>query len=742
MDISLHMDFISFISEELDLKKNQVAATISLLQEGNTVPFIARYRKEATGNFDETVIRNIQDRLGYLVELEERKKTILSSIESQGKLDPQLRSQIELCYVKTELEDLYLPYKPKRKTRASIAREKGLEPLAARILEQPLSGNPEKEAEDFVSIEKGVDDVKTALSLARDIVAEWISEKIQVRTFLRESFKNDGMIVSKENTGHKDTEGKYSQYYDFKEKASKIPSHRFLAIQRGEKENVLHVDIDVDVERLFEQMKPLVGLKKASPFAKQMEQALQDAYKRLLAPSIETDIRVELKMQSDRQAVDVFALNLHNLLMAPPLGSKTVIGIDPGIRTGCKCAAIDETGKFIETATIFLATGEKALDQAAMTLKAMIKRVNPYAICIGNGTYGRETESFVKRFLKDNGLKEIIVVTVSESGASVYSASDIAREEFPDLDLTIRGAISIARRLQDPLAELVKVDPKSIGVGQYQHDVYQPLLQESLKNVVISSVNQVGVDLNTASASLLTYVSGIGPSLADKIIKHRQDKGAFTNRKELLDVSGLGPRVFEQAAGFLRIRNGKNPLDASAVHPERYPLVQLIAFDQGVDIAELIQNQKAIDQIPIKKYVSDSVGLPTLTDIIAELKKPGLDPRKSFEPPLFRDDIHSIKDLNQGMILEGIVTNVTAFGAFVDIGVHQDGLVHVSEITDRFIKDPSEVLKVGDKIKVMVLQVEVERKRISLSAKLKMTPKPSKPDVKQQFNSSSPFSSL
>lgn len=735
------MDFVTFIAKELGLKEKNVEATIALLQEGNTVPFIARYRKEATGNHDETVIKNIQERLAYLGELDERKKTILASIESQGKLDSSLKQQIENCLLKTELEDLYLPYKPKRKTRASIAKEKGLEPLGRRILEQPLSVDPEKEAEQFVSLEKGVEDVKSALSYARDIVAELISEMLPVRSFLRDAFKNQGVIVSKAIENHGDVEGKYAKYYDFKEKASKIPSHRYLAIQRGEKEEVLRFDIEIDVDPVLDEMRRLVGLKKSSPFNKQLDLSLQDAYKRLLSPSIETESRIALKMQSDREAVNVFAENLQNLLMAPPLGSKTVIGIDPGIRTGCKCASVDETGKFLEHATIFLAGGEKALDQAEATLAGLIKRIKPYAICIGNGTYGRETESFVKRFLKENHLGSIIVVSISESGASVYSASDIAREEFPDIDLTIRGAISIARRLQDPLAELVKVDPKSIGVGQYQHDVYQPLLHDKLKDVVVSAVNQVGVDINTASASLLTHISGIGPALADKIIKHREKRGAFTTRQELLDVSGLGPRVFEQAAGFLRLRNGKNPLDASAVHPERYNLVELIASDLGIAINDLIQNQQAIDQIPIKKYVSDSVGLPTLVDIISELKKPGLDPRKHFEPPLFRDDIQSMKDLKQGMILEGIVTNVTAFGAFVDIGVHQDGLVHISEITDRFIKDPSEVLKVGDKVKVIVLSLEIERKRISLSMKLSLKSELKKPDIKQKFNSN-PFSTL
>jgi len=714
------------IAAELSLPETSVRATIKLLEEGNTVPFIARYRKEATGNLDETEIRNIQERLAYLIELEDRKKTILATIESQGKLDDALRAKITNCLLKTELEDLYLPYKPKRKTRAMIAREKGFEPLAMRILEQPLDGNPD--AED-----------KESLSYARDIIAEIIAENAVIRGLIRDIYKEEGVVSSK---AIENKESKFEQYYDFKEKVSKIPSHRYLAIQRGEKEEVLRFDIEVEPEPIFAEIRRIIGLKKASPYAKQLELALQDAYKRLLAPSIETDIRVDLKMQSDRSAVDVFALNLRNLLMASPLGCKTVIGIDPGIRTGCKCAAVDETGKFLEYTTFFLAGGEKSLESAVKTLKAMIERNKPFAICVGNGTYGRETEAFVKQVLKD--FKGIIVVPISEAGASVYSASEVAKEEFPDLDLTIRGAISIARRLQDPLAELVKVDPKSIGVGQYQHDVYQPLLHDKLKEVVESSVNQVGVEINTASASLLTYVSGIGESLAKKIVKHREKKGPFQSRQELLDVSGLGPRIFEQAAGFLRIRDGNNPLDASAVHPERYSLVETIASDLGVAMKDLLQNQKMIDQISVQKYVTTDVGLLTLNDIIKELKKPGLDPRDRFEPPAFRDDVQSIKDLKPGMVLEGIVTNVTAFGAFVDVGVHQDGLVHISEITDRYIKDPSEVLKVGDKIKVTVLQVEVEKKRISLSAKTGVRGQGAKKPVaetKRSFNNS-PFASL
>jgi uncharacterized protein len=742
---------IHLIAAELSLPERSVASTVKLLEEGNTIPFIARYRKEATDNLDETHIRSIQERLAYLNELQDRKKTILASIESQGKLDDALRSKIVNCAVKNELEDLYLPYKPKRRTKAAIAREKGLEALALLILSQPDKGNPEKEAEAYISTEKNVENAMDALSGARDIAAEIISENIAVRTAIRDIFASEGVVVSKVLEEKKALQTKFEQYYDFQEKASKIPSHRYLAIRRGEKEEILSFHIQIEAEQALHEIRRLIGLKMQSPFANQLDLALQDSYKRLIAPSIETDLRVELKMQSDRAAIDVFATNLGDLLMSSPLGSKSVIGIDPGIRTGCKCAAIDETGKFLEYTNLFLSQGDNSLSQAKRDLRKVIDHVRPFAIGIGNGTAGRETEAFVRQFLKDENLNHIIVVSVSESGASIYSASDIAREEFPDLDLTIRGAISIARRLQDPLAELVKVDPKSIGVGQYQHDVYQPLLQDKLKEVVESCVNRVGVEINTASASLLTYVAGIGPTLATKIIKHRETKGPFKTRQELLSVSGLGPKSFEQAAGFLRIRNGKHPLDGSAVHPERYSLVESIASDMGIPLEELLQNQTMVDAIQIKKYVNEAIGVHTLTDIVAELKKPGRDPRAQFEPPCFREDVKSIKDLKVGMKLEGIVTNVTAFGAFVDIGVHQDGLVHISEITDRFIKDPSEVLQVGNKIKVEVLQVEVERKRIALTARLNRSAPPKDLEPKKREKaatvakpkfSNNPFSSL
>lgn len=703
--------------KELQLPARSIEAVIGLLNQGNTIPFIARYRKEATGNLDEVQIRNIQERLHYLLELEERRAAILKSIDSQGKLTDDLKAQILACETKNLLEDLYLPYKPKRRTRAMIAKEKGLEPLALLIYEQPLHGTPLDAAEPYMNSELGVATAEEALSGARDILAEMIAENAEIRATIRSIFANEGVIVSKVIEGKDKEPTKFEQYYNYQEKVSKIPSHRYLAIRRGEKEEILEFQIVVDNEQTLKEITEKTPYNKRSPFSEQLSLAIEDGYKRLIAPSIETDIRVDLKLEADKAAVQVFADNLRNLLLSSPLGSKSVLGIDPGIRTGCKCVAIDQTGKYLDTATIYPFQSEKAILESKKILLHFIKCYQPFAIAIGNGTAGRETEAFVRQVLAESKLTDIIAISVNESGASVYSASDIAREEFPDLDVTVRGAISIARRLQDPLAELVKIDPKAIGVGQYQHDVYQPMLQEKLNDVVESSVNYVGVELNTASAPLLSYVAGIGPSLAAKIVKHREQNGAFRSRKELLKVSGFGPKTFEQAAGFIRIRDAEHPLDSSAVHPERYALVEIIAKDQGLTVEELMKNHALIKAIDYKKYVNETVGMPTLLDICAELQKPGRDPRATFERPAFRDDVTSIKDLKQGMRLEGIVTNVTAFGAFVDIGVHQDGLVHISELTDRYVKDASEVVQVGDKIKVEVLSVDPERKRISLSAK-------------------------
>lgn len=751
---------IQTLQKELSLPLKSIQAVVQLFEEGNTIPFIARYRKEATGNLDEVQIRDIQERLTYLKELESRKIAILSSIESQNKLSPELALQIQNCQIKTDLEDLYLPYKPKRRTKAMIAREKGLEPLALRILEQPNTANIEMEAANYVNAEKGVNDSEEALAGARDIIAEIVAENAIVRKYVREVFADEGMVVSKVIEGKNNAPTKFEQYYDFKESVKTIPSHRYLAIRRGEKEDVLKFSIEIEKESVLPEINRLLSVNPASPYKELLEKAILEGYKRLIIPGIETDFRVDLKMDSDRSAVNVFADNLRNLLLAAPLGGKNVIGIDPGLRTGCKCVAVDATGKYLDTVTVYLCQGDASLQNAEKSLVAFMERYQPFAIGIGNGTGGRETEKIVKALVsklyesKANDMKPI-VLSVSEAGASVYSASDIAREEFPDLDLTIRGAISIARRLQDPLAELVKVDPKAIGVGQYQHDVHQPLLHDKLTEVVESCVNHVGVELNTASAPLLSYVAGINASLAKKIVKHREVNGAFTNRFQLMDVSGLGAKTFEQAAGFLRVRGGVHPLDSSAVHPERYKLVEKMASDLGVSLQEMIANEELIRQIDIKKYSSET-GELTLKDIIAELKKPGRDPRKSFEMPEFREDILTMNDLKLGMKLQGIVTNVTAFGAFVDIGVHQDGLIHLSELADRFIKTPSEVVKVGDKIQVEVLEVDLDRKRIALTARIGVVNRspqqnrggtqpqkqPPKQLVKPKSFSSNPFDSL
>lgn len=746
--------FISTIATEFSLAISSVQAVIQLLEGGNTIPFIARYRKEATGNLDEVQIKQIQERYAYLQEIEERRQTILTSIESQGKLTEALREQILTCQVKTALEDLYLPYKPKRRTRAMIAREKGLETLADLILQQPLEITPEKAAERYVDPTKGVEDSIAALAGARDIVAEKIAENATVRRTVREAFASEGIVISKVRPEKASEPTKFEQYYDFKEAVKTIPSHRYLAIRRGEREEILNFSIEIEADPLMHQIEKILLLKLSSPFHMQLKLAIEDGFFRLLCPSVETDVRLDLKWASDRSAVAVFADNLRHLLLASPLGGRPVLGIDPGLRTGCKCAVVDATGKYLESVTIYLSQGEHAQKQAKESLKRLLDVHQPYAIAIGNGTAGRETETFIRQFFKEISWTSALVVSVNEAGASVYSASDVAREEFPDLDLTIRGAISIARRLQDPLAELVKIDPKSIGVGQYQHDVHQPLLQEELQHVVESCVNHVGVDLNTASASLLSYVSGIGPTLARKIVKHRETSGAFQCRRHLREVSGFGMKTFEQAAGFLRILNGEHPLDASAVHPERYELVQQMATDLQVSLSELVCNPHLANAIDLKRYMH-LVGELTLADIIQELKKPGRDPRASFEPPSFRDDILSIQDLKVGMRLEGIVTNVTAFGAFVDVGVHQDGLIHLSELSDQYIKHPNEVVKTGDKLKVEVLQVDILRRRIALTARVgqkreakplsppnpKEMPKKSTKASPSNFNSN-PFASL
>lgn len=706
------------IAAEVGVKEAQVAAVARLLGEGNTVPFIARYRKEAHGNLDEVQILKVQERIAYYTELKDRKAAIIKSIEDQGKLTDDLRARIEACMVKSSLEDLYQPYKPKRRTRAMIAKEKGLEPLADIIWAQG-SESPSDAAADFVNQEKGVEDAAAALAGARDICAERIADMADVRGLVRRAYATKAVVKSTASLTKPNEPTKFEQYYDFEEPISEIPSHRFLAIRRGESEGVLFVRLVVDSAPLISRMEELAGVNSASPLADELRTAAADAYKRLVAPSCELDVMMEKKQASDRAAVEVFAENLRNLLLASPLGEKRVLAIDPGIRTGCKVAMLDSTGKFLGNTVIY---PMQKPDESREAIAKIVARYKPEAVAVGNGTAGRETEAFVRSTLKAIGAESVMVVSVSESGASVYSASEVARDEFPSLDLTVRGAISIGRRLQDPLAELVKIDPKAIGVGQYQHDVFQPLLSAKLDEVTVSCVNKVGVELNTASAPLLTRVSGIGASLAKRIVAWRDENGAFKSRSELKKVAGLGPKAFEQSAGFLRIRGAANPLDSSGVHPERYALVEQMAEDLGVEVKDLVRNGTLVDRIDPKRYVSNEVGEPTLKDIFDELKKPGRDPRAVFERPAFREDVMTIDDVKEGMTLEGVVTNVTAFGAFVDIGIHQDGLVHVSEIADRFVKDPSEVVKTGDRIKVRVIGVDKARNRVSLSARTKPRP--------------------
>jgi uncharacterized protein len=710
-------DPVPQVSADLKLDPQSVGAVVRLLAEGATVPFIARYRKEATGGLEDVAIVAIQERATYVKEIEERRQAILKEIEKQGKLTDELRKTIEACAEKARLEDLYLPYKPKRRTRATIAKEKGLEPLADRIWAQGDEGKPVEAAVAFVSDEKGVADVEAALAGARDICAERISDDADVRAMVRETYVKSGVVVVGKTKEHADAVTKFDMYASFEEPVATIPSHRFLAIRRGEQEGVLRSQLRIDEQDVGDRLVARVKVRRGNPWGEQLELAARDALKRLVMPSVESDVRVDRKLEADKAAVEVFALNLRQLLLSAPLGTKTVVGIDPGQRTGCKVAVVDDTGKIIDHTVLYLVQGDHATAKARESLRTICKTHRPAAIAVGNGTHGRETEAFVREVLASEGLTEVFAVSVSEAGASVYSASEIARQEFPDLDVTVRGAISIARRLQDPLAELVKIDPKSIGVGQYQHDVHQPMLARKLDQVVESCVNLVGVELNTASVPLLSRVAGLSATVAKRIVAHRDKKGAFRSRTELLEVTGVGPRTYEQAAGFLRIRGAEHPLDASAVHPERYGLVEQMAKDLGVPLHTLVGNAALASKIDWRKYVSADVGEPTLRDILSELAKPGRDPRDSFEPPKFRDDVRTMEDLVLGMELEGVVTNVTAFGAFVDVGVHQDGLVHVSKLADRFVRDPNEVVKVGDKIMVRVMEVDLVRKRISLSAK-------------------------
>ena len=723
------------IAQTLIVPIRGLVAVIELLDDGGTVPFIARYRKEATGNLDEVQILNIEEKLAYFRELAERRETIFASIAEQGKLTGELKARIEATLDKSELEDLYLPYKPKRRTKATIAREKGLEPLAQYLWAQQRAAQPLASfAAGFVNAELGVAAVEEALEGARHIVAEWISEDADLRKALRQLVFDEGVIVSRKAMDAVDEQEKFKMYYEYKEPVKSIPSHRMLAIRRGEGEDVLYFLIDVELERAIAIMKRHL-LRQPGDWTPQLELAIDDAWKRLLNSSIQGEIRLELKRRSDTEAIKVFRDNLYNLLLAPPAGPISVLGIDPGLRTGCKIAVVDETGKLLAHDVIYLHTSKHGNAEAAPKLEALLRKHNVRAIAIGNGTASRETDAFVRDFLREKGIENIFSVTVSESGASVYSASAVARLEFPDLDLTVRGAISIARRLQDPLSELVKVDPKSIGVGQYQHDVDQRQLQESLESTIESCVNKVGVDLNTSSWTLLRFVAGITERTALNIVSYRNEKGSFRSRTQVLEVAGIGPKTFEQAAGFLRIRNGDNPLDMTAVHPESYPVVEQIASLLHTSIEQLIQQPQLLEQVDRSRLTA---GAFTVNDILAELRKPGRDPRDKFVAPSFREEVRELADVQVGMVLEGVVTNVTKFGAFVDIGVHQDGLVHISELSNRFIKEPSEAVKTGQIVKVKVLSVDAKAKRIALSIKALAAPaarpaaRPEKPVPKPQ----------
>ena len=706
------MEHIASISAEFNIATKQINAVADLLAQGGTVPFIARYRKEATGSLDEVAITAIRDRLHQLEELDGRKAAVLKSLEANGHLTDELKEQVSAAPTLAVLEDIYLPFRPKRRTKATVAREKGLEPLAREILEQK-GRDPVQLATAYVDPQKGVESVEAALEGARHIVAEIINEDPRARDRMRELYLRKGIIRSKVATD-KETEGaKYRDYFDWNEPAATAPSHRILAMRRGEKEDLLNLAMappEADALALLEDL----FANGDGPDAAQVRLALNDGYRRLLSRAMETELRLVTKQRADEQAIRIFASNLRQLLLSPPLSASRVMGIDPGFRTGCKIVCLDRQGKLLQHETVYPHLNERQDRQAAEKIAELCRRFSIEAVAIGNGTAGRETEAFVRKI---DTLQAIPILLVNESGASIYSASEAARREFPDLDLTVRGSVSIARRLMDPLSELVKIDPKSIGVGQYQHDVDQSDLKKALDDVVVSCVNAVGVDVNRASVELLTYVSGLGPQLAANIVAVRNEKGPFTSRTELKNVPRLGPKAFEQSAGFLRIQRGANPLDASAVHPESYAVVDAMARDQDCSVSELMQDATRRKKIDITRYVNDMIGLPTLRDILAELDKPGRDPRKDFETVAFAGHVNQITDLRPGMILPGVVTNVTAFGAFVDIGVHQDGLVHISEMADAFVKDPTDVVSVQQRVSVTILAVDLERNRIALSMK-------------------------
>lgn len=704
--------FVPQLAAEFQIEKHFVANLLTLLSEGATIPFIARYRKERTGAMDEEMIANISKRAEQLDQLEKRKEFVLNAIKELEQLTPELEKSISNAKTLQEVEDLYAPYKPKRRTKATIARERGLEPLAKKIMAQ-YSDTPEQLAASFINPQKEIPNESAALAGARDIIAEWVSENIQGRNKIRRLYHAEG-VISSTVAKDKEEEGKnYRQYFDWNEPISKIPSHRLLALLRAEEEGVLKIKLKVDVDKTLDML-DAIFVKADNESAAQVQMAIDDSWKRLLQPSIETEIRAHYKEQADEVAIKVFSENVRQLLLAPPMGQKRVLALDPGFRTGCKLVILNKQGDLLHNETIFPHPPVSDRKGAAQKLKSLANAYKIEVVAIGNGTAGRETEEFVRSILFD---RELVSVMVNESGASIYSASKVARDEFPDYDITVRGAVSIGRRLMDPLAELVKIDPKSIGVGQYQHDVNQKALGESLNQVVESCVNAVGVDLNTASEQLLSYVSGLGPQLASGIVKYRAKNGSFRSRKQLLKVPRLGEKAFEQSAGFLRIKNAENPLDDSAVHPESYCVVEKMAKKLQVDLSELIGNKTNVEKLNPNDFIETNVGKETITDILSELEKPGRDPRKSYEMFMFDKNIRSINDLKEGMILDGIVTNITAFGAFVDIGVHQDGLVHLSQLADRFVRDPNEIVKLNQHVKVLVTSVDVDLKRIGLSMK-------------------------
>ena len=702
--------YVARLSEELSLPEAGVAAAVALLEQEATIPFIARYRKEATGSLDEVALTKVRDRLAQLKELDARKAAILASLDERKLLTPELSAKVADAPTLSKLEDLYLPYRPKKRTRAMIAKEKGLEPLAEALWAQG-GEDPETLAAAYVDTGKGVEDAAAALAGARDVLAERVAEDAPARAKLRELYFSKGEFHSRVLTGKEQEGAKYKDYFDWKEPVAKAPSHRVLAMRRGEKEGFLYMRVEAAEDEALGLLRSLF-VKGQTPCAKQVALAVDDAYKRLLSLSMETEVRLETKKKADKDAILVFARNLREILLASPLGQKAVLALDPGFRTGCKLVCLDAQGKLLHHDVVYPHTGEGAREEAARKVRRLAALHKAEVLAVGSGTAGRETEEFARAL----ALPGVTVVMVNESGASVYSASEAAREEFPNEDLTVRGAVSIGRRLMDPLAELVKIDPKAIGVGQYQHDVDQNELKKSLDDTVVSCVNGVGVEVNTASKELLSYVSGLGPALAKNIVEHRNAHGPFPSREALKKVPRLGPKAFEQAAGFLRVRGGKHPLDASAVHPERYALVEKMAADLGCQVEELMRDAALRAKIDVRRYVGADVGEPTLRDILAELAKPGRDPRERFEAFAFAD-VSKLEDLKPGMRLPGIVTNVAAFGAFVDVGVHQDGLVHVSELADAFVREPSEAVKARQKVMVTVLEVDLARRRIALSMK-------------------------